>query len=289
MVNILKIELGKAFINKFFLFTIITGIVFALMSAFYSVGIYYSDFGFLDQVRIAEEMGHVKYKIVESATLFNSWIGGESNSLGYTLFFTLFPLLAVLPYGYSFSEELREGYLKIYVPLCGRKKYFVSKIAASFLSGGTAIVIPLIFSLLVTALFIPAIKPNVVYDLYFPIMHGGLFSEIVYTYPLLFTAIYLCIDFIFAGLFANMSISVVMLFKGRFAPLILPFIFLLFCDMLRNLLLYISYVEISPLLILHAMPVLNTVKAPIMLGWFLIFFLLTVPFIIYKGSKYEIF
>ena len=152
MKNLLRTELCKAFRNGYFLASLALGILFVALSAWYEISLYYSDIGFLQQVRTVEEMGYVKYPLVPMSILYNSWIGGECVSVGYTLFFTLLPLLAVLPYGRSFSQEQKNGYLKVIIPRCGRTRYFASKWVATFLSGGVAVVLPLLVSLGICAL-----------------------------------------------------------------------------------------------------------------------------------------
>jgi hypothetical protein len=288
MKNLLKTELRKALKNKFFIFSVLLGMFFVIISAFYVLRVYYSELGTIGIINQIKEKGIQQNPIIEGTTLYNSWIGGEGLSLGYTLFFTLLPVLAMLPCGLAISEELRGGYLHVIVPKCGRKNYFLSKIISAFVAGGLAVTIPLVFSLLLISLFIPAITPNVIYFMYYPISHGDFLSGIIYTYPMLFTALYLCIDFVFSGLIACLSISAAFLFKHRAAPIVVPFLFIIGSDMARAFLYYICYVQISPLILLHAIPMAGSSKAPVMLAWLLIFFFMTVPFIMIRGCKREI-
>lgn len=288
MKNQLRIELYKAFKNKILLFSVVLGIVFAVMSAISRLRLFYSDLGMTGI--LAYNQGETKVNpIIQAFTVYSNWIGGESESIGYTLFFNLFPLLAMLPYGWSFCSELNSGYIKNMIPRTKRTPYFLSKLIASFLTGGTAILIPLLFSFLLISLFVPAMKPNVIYDMYFPFVHGSLFSALVYEHPLIFTGIYLCIDFVFAGLFACLPVAMTFFSRNQVAVLVAPFLFVQGCALLRNFLLYISYVEISPIFLLHPIPVMNAVKAPVLLGWFLFFTLISVPVILKRGRSFEIF
>lgn len=207
MKNLLRTELCKAFRNGYFLASLALGILFVALSAWYEISLYHSDIGFLQQVRTVEEMGYVKYPLVPMSILYNSWIGGECVSVGYTLFFTLLPLLAVLPYGRSFSQEQKNGYLKVIIPRCGRTRYFASKWVATFLSGGVAVVLPLLVSLGICALVFPAVKPNVIYNQYFAFGHESMGSALFHTHPLVYTLLYLGIDFVFSGLFACLSLT----------------------------------------------------------------------------------
>ena len=288
MKGILRTEIYKAFTNKLFCFSVLLGTAFVLLSAFDRISIFVSDSGFLHMVEMAKERETVKYPIVPASTLYNSWIGGESQSLGYTLFFMLYPLLAILPYGHSFSEEVRSGYVKVIMPKCGRKNYFLAKTIAAFLSGGAAIVIPSAISLLLCAMVFPAAKPNVIYDQYFQLGHENMLAGLGNTHPLIYMLFYLFIDFVYAGLYACLSIVVVFFFKQRFSSVIIPFLFALGCDSLRSFLAYISYVEISPLLLTHDMPVAYFIKAPVLFAWICFFSAVSIPIIFVKGRKYEI-
>ena len=202
------------------------------------------------------------------STLYCEWIGGEVFSVAVSLFYTLLPLLAILPYGSSFSEEVHSGYIKVVISRCGRRTYFLSKFAAAFVSGGAVIVLPQTVSLLICAAVFPAVKPNVIYHQYLALHHW--------------------IDFVFAGLFACLAISAAFFFRSRLAVIAVPFLALLGSDMARSLLGHISYVEISPLKFLHAIPFENYTKTPVVLLWLLLKNLLTVPVILGKGCRYEV-
>ena len=221
-------------------------------------------------------------------TLYNSWIGGEGMSLGHTLFYTLLPLLAVRPCGWCFTEELSSGYLHVVVPLCGRGRYLGAKMLASFIVGGMIAVIPQLASILLTALFIPAVQPNILFVIYMPINHGAMLSGLFYAQPLLYLSIIMVINFVFGGIYTWLSLAAALLTGKRMSAIILPFLLLLVGDMAKNLLLYISYLEISPLNILHPMTPSNIIKLPVVLGWMGILSAISVAVLWIKGGRYEI-
>jgi len=288
MIRMLRIELYKTLRTHFFALSVLISMVFVIMSAVSCLSYYYSDAGIIGAIKRVEEHGFSQG--IHLGTLYGTWIGGQDISLGGKLFFTLIPLLATIPCGWLLFEEVHSGYLKTIIPKCGRKKYFLSKAIATFITGGLAIVIPLIFSLVVISLFIPAIKPNVIYShMEFSMWHGDLFSELAFSHPLLFTTVYLCIDFVFAGFFACLSITTVFLAKTRAAVVIIPFLFITVCDMARMYLFYISYIEISPIMLMHPLPLENTATAPVMVAWLTILSVFTLPFILSRGLKHEIF
>ncbi len=288
LTNLLRIELRKSLRNRFFLFALFVGLLFVLLSACSRLSQEFSESGFRAFVDRQLESGVIDRPIVPASTLYNNWIGGEITSVGFSMFFTLYPLLAILPYGHSFSEEVHSGYIKNVVPRCGRRNYFATKITAAFFSGGIAITVPLIISLMICAMFFPAAAPNVVYAQYLQLGHENMLAALGHSHPLAYVGVYLLLDFTFAGLFSCLSISVAFFTSNRLLPVIVPFFALLGCDMARGLLTYISYVEISPLKFLHAAPVVNYTKGEIVLLWLIVLNLLTFLLIFKKGRKYEI-
>ena len=113
MKRVFHMELHKALHSWFFLAAVCCGGLFAILSFVDRVSNYFFGLGVLNMVDAAERMGYVKYPIVPMSTVYNEWLGGAGLSLGYTLFFTLLPLLAVLrrmsPKEYAALPDLSEG------------------------------------------------------------------------------------------------------------------------------------------------------------------------------------
>lgn len=289
MKSIFSVELKKAIRNRWFVLSVAFGFLCAVMTLVSVLRGYYSETG---SYGVAQMLADVQLAALDdftqSDTLYNSWLGSEGVTLGHSLFYTLLPLLAVLPSAWCFTEELRSGYLHMAVPLCGRKRYMTAKMGAYFLSGGLIASLPQVLSLLLTALFIPAVKPNVLYYIYYPIAHGAMLSGLFYNHPLCYIGVVLLIDFIFGGLYTWLSMAAALLTNHRLGCMIAPFLVVLLGDMARNLILYVSYLEISPLILLHPMSPTNIVKAWVVLAWMGIFLLASVPILLGKGMRYEI-
>ena len=289
MKKTLSIELGKAIKNRWFAISIAFGAICAVMSLAAVLKNYCSDTGIEGIVQNLEANQLAALDdLTQMTTLYNSWIGGVGLTLGHSLFYTLLPLLSVLPCGWCFCEELNSGYLHMAIPQCGRRRYFSAKMAAYFLAGGLIALVPQLISLLLTALFIPAVRPNILYHIYYSIAHGAMLSGLFYSHPMVYIVVVLGIDFIFGGLYAWLSMTVAMLTRNRMNAIIVPFLFLLAGDMARNLILYISFLEISPLMILHPLSPSNIVKGWIALAWMGILLVASVPILLYKGGRYEI-
>lgn len=285
----LKLEIGKAIKNKCFILSITFGFFCAALSAVYILRMYYSDIGILESIRLAEK-GNCLEIIMEATTLYNSWMGAESMSIGSILFFRLLPLLAVLPCGYYYSKETNGDYLCFCSIQCSRTSYLLCKAVAAFLAGGIVIVVPLLFSFLLVSLFIPAISPNIIHNEYFSMRHGDLFSGIAYSSPLLFTFIYLLLDFVFAGFIGCLTLPTALIFKHRAAPIIVPVLFITASDFARMLLYYRSYAEISPLNLMRALQPSNIATTPVVVAWLIIFFAIIALTVMVggKSTKYMI-
>ena len=277
--RMLKTELYKAFHNNYFRISLLFGCSCALFSGAFKIRNY---------AKLKADMEIISGNPMwQMASLYNYWIGGESGTLGYACFFFLLPLLAVLPYGWSYCEESRKNYLKLPVIYGGRRQYFLAKYIAAFLAGGTAIIIPMIANLLMIACVVPAYLPTMEYGLYYPVSHGSLWSELFYTRPTVFVICYLLLDFVFAGLFAALAYAISIFIHNKIAVILLPFILTLILHHSRTFLQYRVYKEIPPLHFLHSTCVENNADAGIILTELLILFAVSIGIVLFAGIRYE--
>lgn len=281
--RLVKVELKKAITNKLFVTTLIIASIFTLFSAWYMIDSYFA----------ANHQKSTYWSnsnpMTQASSLFNHWIGGEASSLGYTLFFTLLPLIAALPYSWSYFIENKTGYVKSVVTRSSKSQYFLSKYIATFTAGGLVVLLPLVVNLLVVASFVPAITPTKIYPLYYSVDFGSLWSSLFYTHPVVFVTFYLILDFIFAGLFATMGLAISFFIKNRIAIILIPFFFILVLHYSRTFLAYKYYNEISPLHFLHSTSIENYANGGMILAQGLLFFLLTFGITMKLGVKREVF
>lgn len=256
-IRLWKMECRKALGNRFFVIALCAGIFFCFISALYNIETYYQG-----QDQLKELGGN---PMTQAFGLFNYWIGGEQTSLGYLLFFTLFPLLAIFPYGWSQCLEKKSGYTKMVVVRAGKQRYYLAKYLATFLSGVLVILIPLILNLVITACFVPAVKPSIMYEIYYSISHATMWSGLFYEHPFIYVLLYLLIDSIFAGLFAVCGMAFSILLKNRIASVILPYLCVLALHYGRTLLYNRVYIEISPINFLHPSCIENPVNGVVVL------------------------
>ena len=157
-------------------------------------------------------------------SVFSKWVGASASSFVPSLYFLLIPILASLPFGASFYNDQKSGYLIQMVFQSGRKKYLVSKYTAIFLVGGLAVTLPLLLELYAAAMTLPSIIPVMAVG-YFPWQHGTrLMPYLPYTNPYAYVGVYMVIIFLFAGAMAGISAAVAPVSRNTFIVWIAPFV-----------------------------------------------------------------
>jgi hypothetical protein len=173
---------------------------------------------------------------VYPAFLFLYWIGGSRfyNS-ALTLYYIVFPLVAALPFAVSYLEDMRGGYLRSVSLRAGRRHYFLAKYAAVFLSGGTAVTLPLLLNFYLSAMCLPAMKPEPT-AAYTELIMTSSFGELFFENAWLYVGLLLAINFVFGGLFACMGLVAAHHTDYSFIVLVFPFLLYIFLSALAGLL-----------------------------------------------------
>lgn len=264
MCSVLKLELKKAFKNKFFWISVVLGCLITLLSFEHMVNMYYEGMS-----AISGNSTDIMYDPhIGINTVFNCWIGGEPFSLGSSIYFFVFPLLIALPYGWSYSEERKCGYRRMMIAKTGKKKYYCAKYVAVFLSGGVAMVLPLIFNFWMTLLVVPAILPDVTMNMFYGVFGGSFLAELYYTVPFLYVAIYLFIDFVYCGFLVCICMAVSGIVRQKWGVVLIPFLLLLFVHVITDYIysdLSVAYKELSPLYFLRGVEVRYSFSGSIIL------------------------
>lgn len=222
--RVFKIELWKAFHNKGFLVACLMGVVIEVLNLGYNI--WY--------------VGYVTNGSLEGAdigagfALFLRWVSADGYTLSYTLFLILFPLIAIMPFGWSFFSERKNGYQN--QMLCRRNKvqYFTAKYAAIFLSGAGIIALILIVNLLLNAMVLPARAPEP--DMISTVSAGEMFSMLYYTHPWSYCWIWIGISSLWGGMIASTSMLTAFIFKRNIYVLVVPFV-------LYQVLDYLAYIS----------------------------------------------
>ena len=169
--------------------------------------------------------------------LYYVWLGGHMfRTAPETLYFLIFPVLAVLPFGDSLFMDQKDGYIKNACLHVKKSHYFAAKYTAVFLSGGAGVMLPLLFSFMLSCMFLPAVTPEVTSPNMTMIRGYSSFPWLYYNMPMLFIGVYMLIYFAMGGLFACLGAVVTAYVGYRFLVLITPFIVYMFANSMFHLL-----------------------------------------------------
>ena len=213
--------------------------------------------------------------------LFNNWMGNELYPIQCYIFYLILPLLAVLPFGSSFFEDRKSGYIINVCTRVDKKTYYKAKYMAVFLSGGVAVATPLLLNLIMSSMFLPALLPdNGSNGTISPVT---MLYELFFTHPLIYILMFIVIDFLFAGVIATLSLSYTYFTEHKFGVLIVPFVFYFFIYSLTNL---INRTEYSLFFMLNGGANNNYLLVYIL--YFLLFFVLSYIVFMWKGKKQDV-
>lgn len=244
----LRTELWKAVHNTMFLSALLFGVLIASMNI-------------LENVKLVQELSPSVTNVREGAqrsgylgfSLFVNWIAVNTASSGNAAFSFVWPILAAMPYGWSYYRDRRTGVYNQLVSRCGVRTYFFSKYLAVFISGGLAVAIPILFNLLVNALICPYCVPKVITSLVM-IFDGHFLSEVFYTNPWLHALIWCGVVFLYGGAAACLTFLVGTKPQLQVMVTLTPFACLVLVDSVISLLreFWVSNIEYSPLKLVTA-------------------------------------
>ena len=280
---ILLMEIKKAYKNKLFLLSMLTASLIALYAAVFSI-ISYHKYVNADSASAALT-GYALNPELPGITLFTNWIGADHISPAASLFYLLLPLIASLGYGWSYCSEVKSGYIKNVVTRTSKKNYFLSKYIAVFLSGGTVVAAPILLNIAVVSLFVPAIKPDVFYDVYYAEHPWSTLTPLFYAHPVIYMLLKIIATFIFAGLISELCICVSFLSKNKFVTVFFPLFLFLFINYLSNTIGNIP--QISPIQFLHTGKVYVSLGIVLFEG--IVLFILSFSITMIRGKKNDIF
>lgn len=250
VINSMKPELKKALLNKMFCFSLIIGIAICILDVIQNAE------AVARLTTILENSDDTINKTAEGFSLFVRWIAVNGYTFGNYAFYLVWPILAAIPYGWSYAEDRKSGVYNQVVTRIGTKKYFVAKYMAVFISGGLAIAIPVLVNLLINALVCPYCVPSVVMSLT-SITNGYFLSELYYSNPWSFGILWCGVEFLWGGTIAASCLAVGTKFRHQVMVVIFPFVSLLIMDALSSVLASMGLmgnIEISPLRLAQAAP-----------------------------------
>lgn len=221
--RILKIELHKAFENKWFLISLFVGCLLAAGSAVTAFNLSSRMEPFITSIQFLSK----KFIPPSTQSVFSYWMVDLTAEPFVDLYFLLLPLLAVIPYSWSLLSERTSGYANQIIARSKRTKYFAAKHFASFIVGGSVIAIPVVLNFLVCLCFAPICTPDVTGVTVFGVFEESLWSYFFYNTPVIYCLLRTVLLFVFSGLWASLVMALSFLISKRIPLMVVPYLSLI--------------------------------------------------------------
>lgn len=229
--RLMKLEFWKLFHSGRLYIALGIGICFSLINIVDNAK---AIAAFLPLIQEAAENGWGISTHFEGFSLFIRWIGVNFSNLGGGLLNLLWPLLAAIPFGWSYCQEKSCNYDIQITTRISKIQYFWAKYIVAFVGGGLVVAFPLVFDLVVNALIVPVCIPDVTTSIT-PIFNYSFLSELFYSRPWLYALFVIIIRFLWGGVAASLCWLVTPRVRYQFVPMLFPFVFIAAMDVLHEL------------------------------------------------------
>ena len=246
----IKVELWKTFHNPLFFISIMIGLSLVLLD---SIKIYNVISELIKGSAMLERENLSTY---ENLSLYGLWLPIGGYSSGARTFLYIWPVLAALPYGWSYWSDRKNGSYGQITMQTGKGTYYLSKWTACFISGGLAIAMPLFVNLLADALFCPIPIPSVQYQ-YYPIINGWFFSKLFYTHSWIYCLLWCGISFLWGGVTATLCMAAGSKPRFMITIILIPFLFYMLTEVFLGIVvrpIWRPYLTISPIQMIMTAP-----------------------------------
>lgn len=153
---------------------------------------------------------------------FMSWMGFINTSVYSFIFFTILPLLVVLPAVGMFCSDIKNGYYRQLVIRHGKKQFYLKWGRSIFFAGFVVVFATLLFSFLVSLVLYPCLMP----DSYTGAIGGrnSYLFRVFYYYPFLYTVIYILLNSLMGGVLSLIAAGSYFVFYNTVVAMLFPFI-----------------------------------------------------------------
>ncbi len=221
MSKVIKVELWKATHNIYFLIALTVGLILVLCNVCETC---YTVQEITNSCFDAQSVG-VPISNFAGCSLFVWWIANNGFNFGSTYFYLVWPVLAAMPFAWSYAKESKTGCVYQYITRANRKSYFAAKYLAVFVSGGLVISLQVLADLLINALICPD-ESLLFMNALTTVENRCFLSSLFYTHPWIYSLIWCVIEFFWGGSAATLSF--IGGTKSRFSVtmILIPFVIL---------------------------------------------------------------
>lgn len=202
MKTLLKIELERAFKNKWFYITLCIELVLVIADVC-TVAL---------PARMAYEEFYIPVRDYQIPGTYCYWMV-VNNGTVYRLFHFIFPLLISIPYVFTIYNDIKSNYVYNITSRIDKSRYYLSKLLTQFIVGTAVVAFALISSFVLTAAILPLEHPTKASAEY-NISVTKAFPELFYNHTFVSVIVFIvlesvvfgiigCIGFIFSYLLNN--------------------------------------------------------------------------------------
>ncbi len=201
--RLIRIELQKALGKNVWLIAVL------VVGCALSVAAAYSEFEMCGPtISLALEQWNNKNVSYSSMTCFAGWMSARNASDASRTFFMVWPLLASLPYAWSWVREQERGVVAQQSLRSSLRETYLAHLVATFAAGGVALAAPLLLNFALCATFLPAQTPLILDILYIGgISNWSPLSTLYFTCPLAYVAFWTLLCFVIGGLWASLVMA----------------------------------------------------------------------------------
>lgn len=223
----IKTEIWKATHSKMFLLSLLAGIFLALMDV-------------VQNACTVQNMTQSTLEMLQNGigsgghtgfSLFILWMPMNGINLGGLIFYLIWPVLAAIPYGWSYCQEKHIGVSYQIITRVGKRSYYNAKYIAVFVSGGLAVMLPVVVNLLANAMICPYAIPELMLT---PICNGYFLSALYYTIPWLYALFWCVMEFLFGGVTACLCFVAGSRPRYQVMTVLVPFALLMLFDVVAT-------------------------------------------------------
>ena len=215
MRKILKIELERAFKNKYFFICIL---IETIIIAIYSVSNLYP--AITKTIPYFSQYMGTKLDFLPGALYY--WL--PFRNLPYRiLFYGCLPILAAIPYSTVMYKDMSTSYSNQYFIRTKKSYFYFSKLIVTFLSGGVVATFPFAASLYINLMILPVENASH-FNGYFSVLYEKVFLSVLCVFsPIIDCLVYLVLTFVAFGVINCISFILTFCLSNGFVIKISPF------------------------------------------------------------------
>lgn len=210
--RLFRFELKRALFSKAYIYSLVLGAIIAVWH-------------FVECIVVHSEGKGVVFPLIQS------FLGGDIQTSAPELYRLLVPLLACIPFAWSYYRDYQMGYLKTIYLYEKRSRFLTIRYVECAILGGICSIFPLVLSLFLSAPFYPNYSP-MVFMWYGGPPAGSFCADFYYSNPMVYIIVYIGIVFVIGSLSSVIGLVIGLFARSRVQVLAFPIFVILYMDVI---------------------------------------------------------